>query len=104
MAEVEPADVSSLLDRQQPPVQQAITNITLMARAYTRGNGFNTDGEPNDEIAAVITLAAARLAANAPQLLSTVTVGHRTRTYSSSFQGWTLAERLVLDRYRRKAM
>lgn len=32
-----------------------------MAKAYTRGRGF-TGNEPNDEIAAVITTASARLA------------------------------------------
>jgi hypothetical protein len=35
--------------------------ITSIAKSYTRGRGFEVDGEPNAEIAAVITTASARL-------------------------------------------
>ncbi len=73
--------------------------VTQMARAYTRDGGF-IDGEPNDEIAAVITTAAARLVAN-PEQLSTV-VG--TVSVRGGFSGWTLTERLVLNRYRKQAL
>lgn len=45
--------------------------VTQMAKAYTRDGGF-TAGVPNEEIAAVITTAAARLVANPEQLGSTV--------------------------------
>ncbi len=37
--------------------------ITAMVASYTRGRGFDDD-EPNDELAAVITTASARLVAN----------------------------------------
>ena len=37
---------------------QTIPVITAMARAYTRGQGFQ-DGQPNEELAAVITTATA---------------------------------------------
>ena len=72
--------------------------VTQMARAYTRDGGF-TAGVPNSEIGAVITTAAARLVAN-PEQLST-TVG--TASVRGAFNGWTLAERLTLNRYRKKA-
>lgn len=72
--------------------------VTNLARAYTRDGGF-TDGVPNDEIAAVITAAAARLVAN-PEQLSTA-VG--TVSVRNGFSGWTLTERLVLNRYRKQA-
>lgn len=72
--------------------------VTQMARAYTRDGGF-TAGVPNSEIGAVITTAAARLVAN-PEQLST-TVG--TVSIRGAFNGWTLTERLVLNRYRIKA-
>ena len=73
--------------------------ITAMARAYTRGAGFTSAG-PNEEIAAVITTATARLMANPDQLQ------HRVGdvSYQSSFTGWTLAETFVLNRYRKKAI
>lgn len=73
--------------------------ITAMARAYTRGNGFD-DTEPNDEITAVITTATARLMANPDQLQYRV----GNVSFQSSFAGWTLAETFVLNRYRKKAL
>ena len=72
--------------------------VTQMARAYTRDGGF-TAGVPNNEIGAVITTAAARLVANPGQLGTTV----GTLSVRGSFNGWTLTERLVLNRYRIKA-
>lgn len=72
--------------------------VTKMARAYTRDGGF-IDGVPNEEIASAITTAAARLVAN-PEQLSTV-VG--TVSVRGGFSGWSLAERLVLNRYRKQA-
>jgi hypothetical protein len=81
VAEVDPDDVTALLDRSSA-VEQAVPVITVMARAYTRGNGFD-DGEPNDEIAAVITLAAARLAANTAQLPTDTAAGPFSQTKAS---------------------
>ena len=72
--------------------------ITLMARAYTRDGGFR-DGVPNDEIASVIKTAAARLTANPEQIPTTV----GTLSVRGGFSGWTLAERLTLNRYRKQA-
>ena len=75
-----------------------------MAKAYTRGRGFDF-GEPNDEIAAVITTASARLAANTRQInLSQSMEGVASADLRSCFQGWTLAEQIVLNRYRVRAM
>ena len=49
-------DVDALLDEPSAAVAAAIAQVTVMARAYTRGRGFD-DGEPNEEISAVITTA-----------------------------------------------
>ncbi|WP_028476098.1 hypothetical protein [Nocardia sp. CNY236] len=76
---------------------------TALASAYTRGEGF-TDGEPNDDIAAVITTATARLVANPVQLQHLDTVGPFTEQFSSAFRGWNLAETFVLNRYRKRAL
>ncbi|MGY4709063.1 hypothetical protein ACXDF8_05770 [Mycolicibacterium sp. CBM1] len=73
--------------------------VTQIARAYTRDGGF-TEGVPNADIAAVITTAAARLVAN-PEQIST-TIG--TVSVRGGFSGWTLTERLVLNRYRKQAL
>lgn len=72
--------------------------VTQMARAFTRDGGFS-DGVPNEEIASVITTAAARLVANPEQLSSTV----GTVSIRGGFSGWTLTERSVLNRYRKQA-
>lgn len=73
--------------------------VTVMAKAYVRDNGF-TGLVPNDELAAVITTAAARLTAN-PEQLST-DVG--SVSIRGGWQGWNLAELFVLNRYRKRAL
>lgn len=78
---------------------QAVRAVTLMARAYTRGEGFDDD-TPNDEIAGVILTAAARLARNPGQLSTSETMGPFTFDVRGGFQGFNLAERATLDRYR----
>ena len=101
---VSKADVEQLLDSPRAyAIEAAIAQITVMARAYTRGRGFD-DGEPNDELSAVITTASARLAANGRQAVVRDKIGEVEREYGSSFTGWTLAELAVLNRYRVTAM
>jgi hypothetical protein len=78
--------------------------VTQMAKAYTRGVGFTGD-VPNAQIAAVIVTASARLYAHPNQFpvseqMGGFAVGYR----AGGFQGWTLVEREVLDRYRVKAL
>ena len=103
MAEVDPDDVTALLDTDVHAVEQVVPIITTMAKAYTRGRGFDGN-DPNDEIAAVITIAAARLAANAQQGLWRKRVDDVEYEWRSLFGGWTLAELSVLNRYRKRAM
>lgn len=103
MADVDPDDVTAWLDRNSPPVEQVVPIVTTLARAYTRGNGF-TGLVPNDEIAAVITTASARLAGNTTQLLDHNKVDDVERDLRSTFQGWSLAEQYVLNRYRVTAL
>jgi len=100
VAEVDAYDVLALTEGD---IETVVPIVTTMAKAYTRGRGF-TSGEPNDEIAAVITTAAARLAANAEQLArKKVDDVEYEYTLRGSF-GWTLAEQIVLNRYRVTAM
>lgn len=107
MYEDEIADaVTGLLDAGQSTqaAGAAVAIITTIARAYTRGRGFDDLGEPNDEIAAAITTAAARLAGNARQINYSQTISELSTDLRSAFTGWTLAEKYVLDRYRVRAM
>lgn len=72
--------------------------ITALARSYTRGRGF-VGAEPAEDIAAVIVTATARLVANPEQIASDFgSVGMR-----GGWQGWNLAEQIVLNRYRVRA-
>lgn len=82
--------------------QESVTVITAMVHAYTRGNGFSKPPsadetpQPNNELAAVITTASARLVANPEQIPTDVgTVSTR-----GGFSGFSLAETFVLNRYR----
>lgn len=95
MAEVEPAEVAALT---RGDLGTVVSLVTTLARAYTRGQGF-IDGEPNTDIAAVITTASARLSANPEQIPTDV----GSVSIRGGFQGWTLAETFVLNRYRRRA-
>ncbi|CCK53031.1 Conserved protein of unknown function [Mycobacterium canettii CIPT 140060008] len=106
MATVSEADVAGLLNTTISSPGAAIPIITAMAKAYTRGRGFDdgpTADEPNTEIAAVITTASARLAANSRQLNASTTTPDITIDKRTFFQGWTLAELAVLNRYRVRA-
>lgn len=103
MAEVDSDVVDHLVDHRGPtPAAEVVPVVTVLAKAYTRGRGFS-DGEPNDEIAAVITTASARLAANGAGLGWRYRVDDVEREIRGGFNGWTLAEMAVLNRYRVRA-
>ena len=105
MVEVDPDVVDRLTDDRSPsPAENVIPIVTALATAYTRGRGFDEDGEPNDELAAVVMTAAARLAANGSQLGMRKKVDDVEYEWRTGFTGWTLAELAVLNRYRVTAM
>lgn len=103
MAHVTGADVASFLGQGDNPELVALAGehvviVTAMAKAYTRDGGF--EGQlPNEQIEAVITTATARLVANPEQIRQTVGGVQQL----DGFQGWSLAETFVLNRYRKKA-
>ena len=78
--------------------------ITTMAKAYTRGRGFADDGTPVEEIRDVILTAAARLVSNSRGLQYSEAVGPESYDYRSAFTGWTVVERICLDRWRIRAL
>ena len=97
-----PAVVAFLGQQDNPDIvalaREHLPIITAMAKAYTRGGGFDEFG-PNEDITAVITTATARLLANPEQLRYQA----GSVQINDSFRGWTLAESFVLNRYRRRA-
>lgn len=94
-----------------PPAQTKINNSTAdhtvyrwnQAKAYTRGNGFDSDGVPNDELRAVILSAACRMIANPRGIELTESVGPQSVSFRGAFTGWTVAETFTLNRYRKRA-
>lgn len=105
MAAVNGADVAALLEGAvtEAVAQRAVDAVTLMARAYTRGEGFDQGDdydEPNAEIAAAILTAACRLSRNPGQLATSETMGPFGFEVRGGFQGFSLAELAALDRYR----
>lgn len=98
------ADVAAFLGKPGDAATVALADqhlplVTAMVASYTRGHGF-TDGDPADDLAAVIICATARLMANPEQLAyDTGSVSVR-----GGFSGWTLAETYVLNRYRKRSL
>lgn len=81
-----------------PQAEEALSIIRSMARAYTRGNGFFTEGL-KEELRDMIVSATGRLLGNPDQI--DIQVGATRRR--SFFKGWTLAEQKVLNSYRKVA-
>jgi len=77
----------------------AVRMVMAYAEGYTRGRGWSADGVPVPGIAAVVTVAAVRLASNPRQVTY-----YQAGDYSERpavMAGWTAAELGVLRRYRR---
>lgn len=79
---------------------EVVKTVGHMVRAYTRGRGFPLEGMVEDDIAAVIVTAAARLFHN-PDMATREEAGAMT-SVPGLFSGWTLPELAVLHRYRRR--
>lgn len=100
-----PEDVADFLGRGGDPkvVSLAGTHlpiVTAFVRAYTRGNGFDPALGPNDDLAAVIVSATARLVTN-PEQSQRVQVADYAES-PAVLNGFTLPELAVLHRYRRR--
>jgi hypothetical protein len=78
---------------------QVLAAVTQIAQAYTRGVGW-TGSTPNADISAVILTAAARLLAHPRQLAVDETVGPDSASFRGGFNGWSVLETIVLNRYR----
>src|SRR4051812_48478698 len=75
-----------------------VVNIVMAAvKAYVRGGPNWT---PNDEQSSVILCAAGRLIAHPRQIDMSEAVGPQSASWRGGFQGFTLGERIILDRYR----
>lgn len=77
-----------------------IATVTEFVKAYTRGQGFAENGDVNDDLAAVVVTASARLLAS-PALVSRREVGSFSLLFTP-FNGFTIAELIVLNRHRQR--
>jgi hypothetical protein len=107
MAIVTGLDVAAFLGKSTDPATvahagQQVPIVTAMARAYTRGKGFDDDGAA-DDLAAVIVTATARMMVNPAQIAQDHSAGPYTESIRGGFTGWSLAETFVLNRYRKRA-
>ena len=78
---------------------QAITAASAMIDAYCRGAHLKASGATRPGVDAVVLMASARMLAN-PEGLKYAT---GVVSFNDAFAGFTLAEQMVLNRYRRRA-
>lgn len=78
---------------------QAITAASAMIDAYCRGAHLKASGATRPGVDAVVLMASARMLAN-PEGLRYAT---GVVSFNDAFNGFTLAEQMVLNRYRRRA-
>jgi len=92
------AGLATLADEHLPVVAQ-------LARSFTRGRGFADPAAVPADLLSVILAATARLVGNPRQLARDAIgiPGDFTREHVGSFNGWTLAELMVLNGYRRRS-
>lgn len=98
-------DLSAVLGRTVSAEQggAVLSIVTAMVKAYTRGEGFDSDGAPNDELRAVVLTASARLLAHPRQLGMAEALGPESASFREGFSGFSVAELFTLNRYRKRA-
>lgn len=74
--------------------------VKAFVKAYTRGQGFNEMGVPNEDIEAVILTCAARTVIN-PEQMKRYQIADYSET-PAVLDGFTLPELAVLHLYRRR--
>lgn len=81
----------------------AVESATALVESYCRGNHLTRSGNARPGVETVVLTVAARLAANPGQVSKRDTAGQFTRQRGAGFNGFTLAEQAVLNRYRKRA-
>lgn len=83
---------------------EAVVVAEAIVSAYTRDRHKTGTGDYRPGIEAVIGGVARRIVANPSGVAMRETVGPFTRYVEAGFQGFTLAEQHVLNRYRKRAL
>lgn len=108
MAAPTAADVVGLLGKTGDPAatvtaEIAVPLVTAFVKGWTRGKGFNAEGEPAPDLGAVIVSAACRWTANPSQLEHVSAMGPFRAEFRSGFDGFTVGEQVILNGYRVRA-
>lgn len=82
-------------------IDSALAAVKGLASGYTRGQGFQADPLLEDDLAAVVLTASARLVGNTEQAVRDQ--AGDVATVFTPFLGWSLVEQAVLNRYRKRA-
>lgn len=81
----------------------AIEAATALVEGYTRGAHVTRNGEARPGVEAVILTVSARIAANPGQVVRRDSAGSFSTHRGQGFNGFTLAELAILNRYRKRA-
>ncbi|WP_311520888.1 hypothetical protein [uncultured Corynebacterium sp.] len=97
-----------------PPIQDGLTPPGAarhaldaaegFVEAYTRGRHLTPTGDYRPGVRGVVLNVAARMLANPGGLNTRVQAGAVSVSKQSGFEGFTLAEQSVLNRYRKRAL
>lgn len=83
--------------------QQALMVAESVVNAYCRGNAKDGDGLWREGVWAVVLMVAARVLANPAGIQYRDQAGPFSVSRQSGFEGFTLGERFVLNRYRKSS-
>lgn len=84
--------------------QVALGMAEALVDAYCRGRHEDKFGQLKSGVGAVITAVAARILANPEQIQQREQIGPYSYFKGAGFQGFTLVELAVLNRYRKRAI
>ncbi|WP_206423916.1 hypothetical protein [Corynebacterium gerontici] len=104
------SDLQALLARDggQPEASNEHASMSLIAAegivdAYCRGRHKTMSGRYRPGVESVILLVAARIHGNPSQVAINLTVGQMGQSLGKGFNGLTLGEQQILNRYRKTA-
>lgn len=107
MADPTADEVLAFLDMpttSKPQAEIALNTAIALIEGYTRGRTRNVAGQFRPGIGEVVMTVAARILANPEQISWSEQSGAYRISKGVGFQGFTLAEQAVLNRYRKRAM
>lgn len=93
----------ALDDLTEAKAGQALVLAASAVDAYLRGHAKDDSGAYRQGVGEVVLMVAARIAANPHGILFRDQAGVFSTSRQSSFQGFTLAEQIVSNRYRKRA-